>query len=51
LASDDDAGPGLGSQIDTTFTAAGTYYVRVRHYDSGDGSISYIYNFSITTTP
>ena len=50
LAADDDSGSGLGSRIEWVAPAAGTYYIRSRHYSSTVFGPNTGYDLRLATT-
>ena len=48
IESNDDGGDGLASRIDWTAPAAGTYYVRIRNYDSSVQGAGTNYDLGVT---
>jgi len=50
LASDDDSGAGYNCQVTKTGLSAGTYYLKVRHYNSGTGTGAYQVQVTFSST-
>lgn len=50
MAFDDDSGEGYASKLELTAPAAGTYYVKVRHYSSGTGSYDIRISLSLSSS-